>query len=104
MNCKKFIRDGKVAVLYTSEHGAGWYSWNTDIQELLFDADIVQAILDNDRVKAREIAEEKYPEVYVGGVENLAIEWLDQGQLFEVMEYDGYETIKIVGTGIYLVA
>jgi hypothetical protein len=37
---EKVIRDGKVGVLYSPGHGAGWYSWH-DVEELIYDPSIV---------------------------------------------------------------
>ena len=33
----KLIRDGMVAVLYSPDYGSGWYTWNQDDPEILFD-------------------------------------------------------------------
>lgn len=67
MTYEKYIFNDKVAVLYSPEYGAGWYSWNTEHPGLLFDKEIVQAVLDGNRKLAAEIAERKYPECYSGG-------------------------------------
>lgn len=100
---EKYTReDGKVAVLYTGSYGAGWYSWNTGNPELLFDKDIVQALLKEDRNAVIKIAAEKYPEMYTGGSGNLCIEWLDPGCCFDITCFDGKEEIQILGH--YLVA
>lgn len=100
----KLIRDGKVAVLYSPGFGAGWYSWNQGVPELLFDKEIVEAVLAEDRELAERITKEKYPEVYTGGVDDLVVEWVPIGSEFEVEEYDGNETLHILGTRNYLVA
>lgn len=93
-NYEKYIReDGRVAVLYSQGYGAGWYSWNTEHEGLLFDKEIVQAVLDNDKELAAKIAERKYKDCYTGGVDTLGIVWLEPGSAFEVSEYDGYESI-----------
>jgi hypothetical protein len=43
---EKYIKDGKVAVLYSSGFGAGWYTWNDEsLTGLVFDRDIVEAVL-----------------------------------------------------------
>lgn len=79
----KLIRDGKVAVLYSPGFGAGWYSWHNE-QKLVFDKDIVEAVL--------------------GGARDLQVAWIDEGDQFEINEYDGSESIHIIGRGNYLVA
>lgn len=43
---EKYIReDGKIAALYSPGFGAGWYSWNTQHEGLVFDAEIVRAVM-----------------------------------------------------------
>ena len=93
----KVIRDGNVAVLYSPDYGAGWYSWHHD-KELLFSPEIVSIIetFDDYDVRYDKIMEymaENYPDVYAGGARNLEIEWLPEGEVFEIREYDGYESI-----------
>lgn len=48
MSENKVIRDGKVAVVYSPGFGDGWYTWNMDCPELLFDPIIVQCVENND--------------------------------------------------------
>ena len=100
---KKVIRDGKVAVLYSPGFGAGWSTWNdTEKDYLLFDEDIVLAVERGDKKLAAEIAERKGKELFgqddytcIHGARDLEIEWIPQGQAFEILEYDGSETIKL---------
>jgi hypothetical protein len=33
--------------------------------------------------------------MYMGGVSDLTVEWVPQGSLFRVAEYDGNETIEL---------
>jgi hypothetical protein len=100
----KYIKDGKVAVLYSPGYGAGWYTWNQDHPEIVFDKDIVAAVLEGDKNKAEKITKEKYPGVYTGGADDLEISWLHPGTEFEIEEYDGNESIHIIGSRRYLVA
>lgn len=95
----KLIRDGKVAVLVSPGYGAGWSTWNTELgEQLVFDPEIIQAILDPlSTVNLRELAETKYPGVYSGGLPNCQVEWVPQSQMFWIQEYDGNETLHIVG-------
>ena len=94
---EKYIKDGKVAVLYSPGYGAGWYSWNTthkNAEELLFNKDIVQAVLDNNRELAKEIAQVINPDFYIGSsVYKLKIAWMEPGTQFTIDEYDGSESI-----------
>lgn len=93
----KYIVDGKVAVLYSPGYGAGWWTWNKDNDECLFDKDIVQMVIDG--VSNKEIeqaAKEKWPDGYWGGADDLTIEWLPVGQRFMIEEYDGNESFRYV--------
>ncbi len=101
---KKYIKDGKVAVLYSPGYGAGWYSWNQDMPDLLFDPDIVQFVLDHpwaftdgcDKTKKEFISafHSRYPDAYFGGWKDLRIEWITIGRQFRISEYDGFESIE----------
>ena len=42
----KLVRDGMVAVLYSPGFGAGWYTWNQECTELMFDPAIVKLVED----------------------------------------------------------
>ena len=94
---EKVIRNGQVAVLYSPGFGAGWYSWNSN-KELLFHPKLVEMVENN---KQEEITEELCKEllntndyICVLGAGNLQIEWLNEGTLFEIDEYDGSESIR----------
>ena len=100
----KVIRDGKVAVLYSPGFGAGWYTWNSGVAELVFDSIIVNAILEGDKQKAKERAEEIYPDGYFGGIDDLVVGWVPAGEAFEITEYDGSESLIIIGEQSYLIA
>ena len=52
---EKVIRDGKVAVLVSHGFGAGWYSWNTEHQQLLFHPKLVEMVEQN---RINEITDE----------------------------------------------
>jgi len=92
---EKVVRDGKVAVLYSPGYGAGWFSWNTGHEGLLYDPEIVAAVEADDRAEAAAIAERKYPDCYAGGASDLAIRWVDEGQRFRIDEYDGSESVVL---------
>lgn len=101
----KLEKDGKIAVMYSPGFGAGWSSWNDEHKEtLLFDAEIAQAVIDGDFPKAAQLAKQKCPAAYAGGAETLTVEWLDKGTVFEIEEYDGSESIHIIGSRNYSVA
>jgi hypothetical protein len=37
----------------------------------------------------------KYPDLYSGGLDSLQIEWVPEGTVFRIHEYDGNESIEI---------
>lgn len=104
-NYTKLERDGKVAVLYSPKYGAGWSTWNSEEAEaLLFDADIATAILEDNKELALSIANTKYPNAYKGGLVDLTVAWVDKGTVFEIDEYDGYESVRIISDAKFNVA
>lgn len=87
---KKVIRDGKVAVIFSFNFGAGWYSWH-GIEELLFDPNVVKMIEDGE--SPHKYCEELYKGIYISSELNLAIAWIPEGSEFYIDEYDGREEI-----------
>jgi hypothetical protein len=96
----KVIRAGKVAVLFSPDFGAGWYTWNTEKPECLFDPDIVALVEAGRNKEIEEFVGDKWDteshHFYFGGAYNLEIEWLPQGTRFIVNEYDGSESIQTI--------
>ena len=92
---KKVIRDGKVAVLYSPEYGAGWYTWGLPI-EAVFHPRLVELVEQNRR---EEITQELIDDLFcandynVGGARDLEIMWVDEWESFMIEEYDGFESI-----------
>lgn len=103
-----YNEDGKVAVLYSPGHGAGWSTWH-NIPDLVFDPVVVKYVLARTLENKDEInkAIEKYAydtyakkvegqeELYICtlGVDTLQIKWVDPGTEFIIQEYDGYEEV-----------
>ena len=103
---QKVIKDGKVAILYSPGYGAGWSTWNDfEYRETLcMDADIVNAVLEGNLSTAIDIAKKKCPEIYDGGGKDLTVYWLDEGEAFEIREYDGNEGVYVVSKMDYMIA
>lgn len=102
---KKLIKDGKVAVLISPEFGAGWSTWAIrDAEEMLFDADIANAVLNDDFNAVETLAKLKYPNEFNAGIAGLEVRWIDQGTEFVVQEYDGAESIRYKDGIIWSVA
>lgn len=96
---------GMMAVLVSPDYGTGWSTWNSEHRETLcMDAEIVKAVLDKDIEKAVEIAKQKCGDFYAGGARDLTVEWVKKGAAFEIDEYDGYETLHVIGDHDYMVA
>jgi hypothetical protein len=109
---EKYIKDGKVAVAYSPEFGAGWSTWvynnNKLTDTLIFHPDIINMILSNkqseiDKDWLVEHFGEEFKEVYCGGASNLSIEWIPVGTQFRIDEYDGSESIvELKSDNIYI--
>ena len=91
---KMFKKDGKTAVLVSPEFGAGFSTWNS--LEMSVDFDLVEAFLKGDMTRFEYIVIEKYGEnTYLGGMDNLEVQWVDEGKKFRIEEYDGAESIEV---------
>ena len=103
---EKLERDGKIAVLYSPNFGAGWSTWNTEPRNrgILFDREIVELVLAGNLDAAISLAEKKYPGVYAGGGEDLEVTWVPKGERFMVEEYDGAEYVTIISADFGTVA
>lgn len=103
---QKIEKDGKIAVLYSPDFGAGWSTWaSDDIREsMCMNAEIVLAVLDGDNAKAAEIAERLHPDVYTDGARDLTVGWVPKGEAFEIAEYDGNESLVVIGQQQYMIA
>lgn len=97
---EKVIRNNKVAVLYSPGFGAGWYTWNSDCKEILFDPEVVEWVLNGkDDSLTEDYIESKYGSsstlgFYAGGMRDLEVAWIPVGKKFIIQEYDGSESIK----------
>ena len=91
----KLVRDGMVAVLYSPDYGSGWYTWNRNHPELLFDPAIVQLVEEDKFDELKTYVTLKYPNIYEGGMWELKIAWIPEGAMFRINEYDGDESIEL---------
>jgi len=88
----RVIRDGKVAVIFSPGYGSGWYT-SHDIEALIFDPSIVAWIEAEEQDKILNYMTLKYPNVYLGTLDDLRIAWIPEGTEFQIDEYDGSESI-----------
>jgi hypothetical protein len=91
---KMFKKDGKTAVLVSPGFGAGFSTWNKP--GMAVDFDLVEAFLSGNMERFEYIVTEKYGEnMYLGGMDNLEVEWVDGGKKFRIEEYDGNESVEV---------
>lgn len=104
----KVVRNGKVAVLYSPDYGAGWSTWTSEHAEFaLFDSGLVWLA----ESKATQKDVDKYIKealgdayFFTGGWRDIEIEWIPVGTMFKVDEYDGNESIHTLGSISFHVA
>jgi hypothetical protein len=103
---EKVEEGGKVAVLISPGFGAGWSTWADPEQReaLCMDARIVRPVLSGDTKAAETAALAMFPDLYTGGASDLEVRWVEKGRAFEVEEYDGSESLHVVGDRDYLIA
>lgn len=91
---EKLVKEGKVGVLVSPGFGAGWYTWNYAYPEIIFDPGIVDLVENEKFDELETYVTLKYPEIYTGGLRDLRVEWIPEGTLFKIDEYDGAESIQ----------
>ncbi len=89
----KYIKDGKVAILYSPGYGSGWFTWNKEMPELIFDPTLAKMVEDKAELSVMEDYVEKKYDIYHGALENLTIRWLPVGTPFKILESDGHECV-----------
>ena len=99
---KMFKKDGKTAVLVSPGFGAGFSTWNKP--EMAVDFDLIEAFLSGDKTRFTYILLEKYENAYDGGVEDLEVQWVDEGKKFRVEEYDGNESLEVFNEEVWFTA
>ena len=91
----KLVKNGKVAILFSPGFGSGWYTWNKELPELMFEPAIAQFVLDEKFDELQTYVALKYPEIYKGGMMDLEVAWIPESTLFRINEYDGAESIEV---------
>lgn len=103
---EKIEKEGRVAVLYSPGLGVGWSTWANHNQKeaLCMDARIVGPFVAGDKAGAVAAAVAMFPDLDTGGAYDLQVLWIEKGKAFEVEEYDGAESVHVIGDRTYLVA
>ena len=88
----------ETAILYSVGFGAGWSTWNQEA--LAYDKRIIEYwnpynLHPSAEQMEKYLEELGYEDVYMGGYEDLEIEWVPTGSLVRINEYDGAESIEI---------
>ena len=95
---EKLERDGLIAVLYSPEYGG---TWSYGVEALAFDKEIIELVLLDDIYGAVKLAIEKYKDEYDNYAFTaeyyLRVEWIPKGTRFKITEYDGSESVEIIG-------
>lgn len=99
----RHVVDGKVAVLVSPGHGAGWSTWGSD--DMAFDPGLVALVLANaPRVELESYARSRWPGAYTGGLAGLCVRWVPTGTVFCIEVVDGSEAIREFGHYKWLTA
>lgn len=91
---KYYNENDELGVLVSAGFGAGWSSWNQP--ELAYDKRIIEKWLEGATVDKMHdyIVDLGYDSPYMGGYDDLYLEFIPRGTMFCVWEYDGAESIK----------
>ena len=102
----KVIRDNKVAVIISSDYGAGWYSWHKNKDtNLIFDPTLVKLVEEQNYRELTKYVNSQYPDVYHGkNILQLKVEWVPIGSVFRIAEYDGAEFIEYLNDTVWIKA
>ncbi len=88
----------KIGIVYSPGFGAGWSSWGDDNSAL--DQEMARAIEAGEPLpEILRIANKNWPNQYTGGLENVRVQWVDEGTQFLIDEYDGSESVVLRDDG-----
>ena len=93
---KKYIKDGKIGVLFSPGYGAGWSTWGSkeNREAMVFCPELCEAVDKGfPRGEILSIAKAQFPEEYLGGLDDIEIVFLKPGTRFRIDEYDGSEGV-----------
>lgn len=97
---RRFEGMDQVALIISPGYGSGWWTWNQQHPDLLFDSFIVDILLNKPRhddweEKIVAYCKLKYNDCYIGTpLTDLTVVWVPKGKKFRIVENDGYERIE----------
>lgn len=94
---KRYDDNGNVAVLISPGFGAGWSTWCSAAHQreaMVFDSRLVDYVLSHGTEGLGAYAESLGYDTYLGGAEDVQVEWLEPGVRFLIEEYDGSESLR----------
>ena len=94
MIMEKVIKDGKVGVLVSPGFGAGFSTWGAPI-EAIFNPTLIELVQQEKVQEAVDFVEKTWEDVYTGGVQDLIVVWVPEGEEFIIEEYDGSESLML---------
>ena len=77
-------------VLVSYGYGAGFSTWTTANP---CDRGLIELVEAEKWDKAEEYCEDKWPNEYWGGLRDCVVEEVEAGELFQIREYDGNESL-----------
>ena len=96
-----YERDGEIAVIYRPAYGIGWSSYHTRNSEMTrffaLNGQLARLVEAKDWKGVEELVKLRYPNLYLGDVDQLRLYWMPKGTTFDILERDGYERIDIKG-------
>lgn len=102
----RYIAGGRVAVIYSPNFGAGWSTWiHQSDRNPVFDP-ILAYLIHNDCLPGEiyNTATFLYPHDYIDGIQDAKLKFVNRGVQFIIKEYDGAESVVMMGEISYNVA
>lgn len=99
-----YTQDGNVAVIYRPTYGIGWSSHEAHdpvrTRFLALNGKLARLVEAKDWTAVESLVKSRYPDMYLGSVDALRIQWVKRGTVFDITERDGYESINIKGSDL----
>ena len=101
----RYVVNDEVAVVYRPSYGSGWSSHDSRSHKqncfLAMNGQLARLVENKNWTGVESLVKERYPEFYLGNLEDLRIRWVPKGTTFEIENYDGLERIEIKGEDFF---